>query len=537
MSAFKSVVLAALCLVSSVSAFGPHGRKDDSPGLLQPAGWEKHPSVPNNNLTFGNSTFQQYIDHNNPKLGTFSQFYYWSSQYWGGPGSPVILFTPGEINVTGYQSYTTINRTTGVLASEIGAAVIVLEHRYWGNSSPYPELTTENLQYLTLKNSIDDLTTFARNVRLPFDTKRTSRPSKAPWLLMGGSYSGALAAWTASTNPGTFWAYHASSAPVEAIENYWEYFVPVQEGMPANCSKDVSLVIDHIDSVFLNGTAAEQYELKKMFGLQDLEYGDDFGSAIENGPWLWQSNQFYRTLGFYDWCDAVENVTPNGTVPGAEGVGLEKALAGYAKWFNTTYLPGSCAGYGYADWQDEYSVACYNTHNASSPMYTDTSLSNTFDRQWYWFLCNEPFGYWQNGAPKDRPSIVSRMVTDDWNNRQCPLFFPSENGHVVGEVAGRTEAKVNAYTKGWNFTQSTRLLWVNGGFDPWRESGVSSEFRPGGPLQSTEQAPVIIVPGGFHTSDLITQNGKVNAGAQTAINGVLAQMKTWVAEFPKYGLE
>lgn len=38
--------------------------------------------------------------------------------------------------------------------------------------------------------------------------------------MSGGSYSGALAAWTESTAPGTFWAYHASSAPVEAIYDY-----------------------------------------------------------------------------------------------------------------------------------------------------------------------------------------------------------------------------------------------------------------------------------------------------------------------------
>lgn len=288
MAVLKSMLVAALGLVSSVSAFGPHGRKDGGHGLLHPAGWERYPVVPSSsatggNVTFGNSTFQQYIDHKNPGLGTFSQFYYWSSEFWAGPGSPVILFTPGEINVTGYQSYVTLNRTTGVLASEIGAAVIVLEHRYWGNSSPYPELTTKNLQYLTLENSISDLTNFAQSSRLPFDRKRTSRPTKAPWLLMGGSYSGALAAWTASTNPGTFWAYHASSAPVQAVENYWEYFLPVQEGMPVNCSKDVSLVIDHIDSVFLNGTAEEQYKLKAMFGLEKLKHPGDFASAIENG--------------------------------------------------------------------------------------------------------------------------------------------------------------------------------------------------------------------------------------------------------------
>lgn len=29
------------------------------------------------------------------------------------------------------------------------------------------------------------------------------------------------------------------------------------------------------------------------------------------------------------------------STPGAEGVGLEKALEGYASWFKNTYLPGS----------------------------------------------------------------------------------------------------------------------------------------------------------------------------------------------------
>lgn len=34
----------------------------------------------------GNSTFAQLIDHDQPGLGTFSQFYYYSTQYYGGPG-------------------------------------------------------------------------------------------------------------------------------------------------------------------------------------------------------------------------------------------------------------------------------------------------------------------------------------------------------------------------------------------------------------------------------------------------------------------
>lgn len=57
---------------------------------------------------------------------------------------------------------------------------------------------------------------------------------------------------------------------------------------------------------------------------------------------LWQSQQFYTGTQIWDFCDAVEGVTHNSTVlPGPEGVGVQKALAGYANWFKTVSLPGS----------------------------------------------------------------------------------------------------------------------------------------------------------------------------------------------------
>jgi hypothetical protein len=228
-------------------------------------------------ITLGNATFTQLIDHKNPSLGTFEQFYYYSSQYWAGPGSPVLLFTPGEANVTGYQSYTTASRTSGILAQKLGAAVVVIEHRYWGTSSPYPELSTKNLKYLTLENSILDFVRFAETAKLPFAPEGGSNATAAPWIFIGGSYSGALAAWIESIAGGTFWAYWSSSAPVNAMD-YWQYFVPVQQGMPKNCSADITRVVDYVDHVGMKGTAKEKKSLQTMFGLGDLEHYDDFAS-------------------------------------------------------------------------------------------------------------------------------------------------------------------------------------------------------------------------------------------------------------------
>lgn len=193
------------------------------------------------------------------------------------------------------------------------------------------------------------MTYFANNVKLPFDTTGKSNAKKAPWVLVGGSYSGALAAWINSVAPGTFWAYHATSAPVEAIYDYWQYFYPVQQGMPANCSKDVTLVIDHVDQVLTTGSTADKTALKTMFGLQDVEHDDDFASVLENGPWAWQENSFTTGYSeFYQFCDAVEGVTAGqSNTPSAAGVGLQKALAGYASFIKNQVVPGYCQSYGY----------------------------------------------------------------------------------------------------------------------------------------------------------------------------------------------
>ena len=94
---------------------------------------------------------------------------------------------------------------------------------------------------------------------------------------------------------------------------------------------------------------------------------------------------------------------------------------------------------------------------------------------------------------------------------------------------------MNNRTDGWLLPEdakaSTRLIWTNGEFDPWRSSGVSSEYRPGGPLVSTPEQPVQIIPGGFHCSDLIASNGIANEGVQKVIDNEVAQLKTWVDEF------
>lgn len=52
--------------------------------------------------------------------------------------------------------------------------------------------------------------------------------------------------------------------------------------MPQNCSADVSLVIDYVDGVLLNGTAVEKQALKEKFGLGDIEHDADFARYVKS---------------------------------------------------------------------------------------------------------------------------------------------------------------------------------------------------------------------------------------------------------------
>ena len=62
---------------------------------------------------------------------------------------------------------------------------------------------------------------------------------------------------------------------------------------------------------------------------------------------------------------------------------------------------------------------------------------------------------------------------------------------------------------------------------------MSSEYRPGGPLQSTPEHPLNVIPGGFHCSDLRLKNAQANAGVQAVVDKQVAQIVKWVAEWPK----
>ncbi|KAJ9136484.1 Serine carboxypeptidase S28 [Pleurostoma richardsiae] len=499
----KAVFAAFCALLAPVIATQP---------IIKPFGVKVRPHT--NPDLIGNGTFKQLVDHTDESKGTFSQRYWWDARSWKGPGSPVFVFNPGETAADDYLGYLENYTIPGLYADTFGGAVIIVEHRYWGESTPYKNLTAETMQYLNIMQAAYDMTYFANNVTLEFADSGGANADSAPWVLIGGSYSGALAAWTSQIDPGTYWAYHASSAVVEAIYNFWEYFSPVEQHLPRNCSADVRAVINYVDHVLSTGSKQDVLDLKTLFGLEMVEHNDDFAEQITTPVWQWQNSQA-TVLKF---CDYVETYASDGAVLASDegGVGLEPALKGYASYINLT-VADSCR---------ESSTNC-STYDDSIE-WDDPEDYESGWRQWNWLLCDSPFAWWQTGPPvSDGGNIVSSFLTPEHFQRQCPLLFPATDGFADGSSLGFTTEHLNQYTGGWD-ADFDHVLFCGGERDPWLYATPSSPSRPGGPRNSTADTPIFMIASGAHVPDLTIDDIE---DEMDVIEAEVKVMKGWLEEY------
>lgn len=319
--------------------------------------------------------FDQLIDHDNPSLGTFKQRYWHSWEYYE-HGGPIILSTPGESNAEGYEGYLTNRTINGRIAQQQNGSTIVLEHRFFGLSNPFPDLSENSLKYHTLHQAVEDLVYFAENVVLPMPKGDQMSPSQVPWILIGGSYSGALTSWTMVNNTGLFAAGYASSGVVQATLNYWRYFEPIRENMAQNCSSDVQAVVSYVDKVLTSSDAEAIQSLKVSFGLGNVTHPDDFAGALRNNLWDWQSLQPSSGSGaqFFLFCDALE--VKDGLPAPAEGWGLEHAITAWSNYFKTHYYSIICPN---------IDADCLGTYDTSQPYWTNTTVDNA-NRSWFWMV-------------------------------------------------------------------------------------------------------------------------------------------------------
>ena len=217
-----------------------------------------------------------YEPHSNGKFNV--RYWFDASNY--KPGGPVIVLMGGETSGDDRLVYL----QKGILAQMAKATNgvgVVLEHRYYGSSFPTPDLSTENLRFLTTDQSLADSVDFAENVKFKGLENYNLNAPHTPWIAYGGSYAGAYVAILRKLYPDTYWGAISSSGVTVAQWNFWQYYEAARIYGPQECVKATQLLTNAMDNIFMKN---KKYgpTLKKAFGLEAFMYDDDFMNFLSN---------------------------------------------------------------------------------------------------------------------------------------------------------------------------------------------------------------------------------------------------------------
>jgi len=103
------------------------------------------------------------------------------------------------------------------LAPQVGALMLAIEHRYYGESMPTSsELPpVRQLQYLSSQQALGDIATFHAQITANYSLD-TSPTTTNKWVAFGGSYPGMMAGFARLKLPHLFHAAVSSSSPWKA---------------------------------------------------------------------------------------------------------------------------------------------------------------------------------------------------------------------------------------------------------------------------------------------------------------------------------
>ncbi|RDW59707.1 hypothetical protein BP6252_12794 [Coleophoma cylindrospora] len=441
----------------SLTTFGKKSlqKRDIDPSLLYP---EYNLSVPIDH--FHNST--RYEPHSD---GKFNLRYFFDASHYKS-GGPVIVLQGGETSVTDRLNFLQKGLLQQLVQATNGIAVI-LEHRYYGSSWPVPDLSTENMRFLSTEQALADEAYFAQNIVFPGLENHNLQAPGTAWIGYGGSYAGGFNAFLRKIYPDVFWGTISSSGVIEAIWDYWTYYEPIRVYASQTCVSNLQKLTHAFDNILIKlNDSASTMELKTAFGLPNVTYDDDFVSVLSYGVENWQSKNWDPALNSPDFdlfcgnISAPEIIYPataglNATVHdlltkggyGSEVSTLTNPMLNYIGWL-TGYAVDSCT----SENQDE----CFGQHNFT--FYALDDLSQSW-RSWPYQYCTE-WGYLQTGSgvPADQLPLVSRLIDLKYSSLICEGAF---NITTPPDVE-----LVNKYG-GFNISYP-RLAMIDGEWDPWR---------------------------------------------------------------------
>nr|XP_031840442.1 putative serine protease K12H4.7 [Nomia melanderi] len=401
---------------------------------------------------------EQPLDHFNPRDNrTWSMRYYENSALFK-KGGPIFIMIGGEWEIsTGYLGAGLMYDT----ALAHNAMLYYTEHRYYGKSHPTADLTSKNLQYLSVDQALADLAYFIET------KKKEEGLEDSAVIVFGGSYAGNMAAWSRLKYPHLIQGALASSAPVFAKADFYEYYEVVAESLRRHsqqCADDIKAAFDAVEELLAAEHGPEK--LKSYFNLCDLP---NVNSTNDLGLLM---NTLAETFAGIVQYDSVVN-------------GQTK-IAACCEIMTAPYLGSPLQRLAHLVEGDDCLSSDYNEFVREYTKESWEAQPNIM-RQWQYQTCTE-YGYYQTTSSKK--SIFGSLFPLSFFTDMCTDLY---GNHFDSDFLNTRVRRTNLMYGGLR-PDLRNVIFTNGDIDPWHALSVLKDLN--------RFSPSILINGSSHCSDL-----------------------------------
>eukprot|EP00092_Neocalanus_flemingeri_P028013 GFUD01030416.1.p1 GENE.GFUD01030416.1~~GFUD01030416.1.p1 ORF type:complete len:490 (+),score=98.51 GFUD01030416.1:89-1558(+) len=441
----------------------------------------------------------QRLDHFRPTESRTWKQRYWINWKHYKPGGPALLMIggEGEANPAWMEAGSWLK-----YAEDEGAAMLLLEHRYYGKSHPTPDLGVKNLVWLSSRQALADLAAFTIQMR---ETNNLT----GPWVSLGGSYPGSLAAWYRLKYPHLVAGSVSTSAPLLAKADFFEYLEVVEASLDTTVPGCVNVIKEAIRKTqFLTAHRVGWQMLKKRYNLCSNFDGTNandvtnfFESLIGNFEGIVQYNKDNKAFEGATWMNVTIETVCNIMTDEKGGSEIERLA-------RVNDLSLTMAGEKCLD----------HTYDSEVKSLQDNSWDSDAakgGRQWTYQTCTE-FGWYQSSDIPGNP----------WHGIIPVKFFEKMCSDIYGpkftmELLEKGIQETNSEYGGLNL-KVNNVVFVQGSIDPWHAMGITKDV--------SAKSPAIFIEGTAHCANMYPAGKDDSEQLKNARIQIGRLVKKWIDE-------
>lgn len=411
-------------------------------------------------ITVQTRWMDQPVDHFNDNDKRMWMMRYFERLDLWKPYGPIYLFIGGEGEAhPGFLKAGMIYE----LANETNGALFMSEHRYYGKSNPLKNKGVQNLKYLSSRQALADIATMLRRLK----SWPMFRKSKV--VVVGGSYPGNLAAWLKLLYPDLVDAAIASSAPVLAKKNFYEYLETVSDDYEQygtdGCFDFITEQFKHYDEAFKTRSGIERLKQE-----ENICEKSDMTKPENQQLFVYSKSGSYMVYAQYGNEQKIkahcERIMDNSTKYIIDDLDIFLNFSKISSWNR----------------EDE----CYDIN--FDEIIDEIKQGGDWLTSWVYQMCSE-FSYAKSTTSDNQP--FTKNIPIETFYKICTLSFGKQfNEKSIEKAVNKTNELYGGLTP-----DVKNVIFVNGELDPWHRLGILEDV--------SYDAPAKFIPRSSHCSDLL----------------------------------